>query len=70
MGDVNADPSAVELLSRCNGCAASGKGVKNKVALVAAGLDDALKECKGFLGGVAEALTGCGCDCDVRPNIL
>ena len=42
-----------------DGRAAAAEGVEHHVAFVAAGLDDALQQCFGLLGGVAEALGAC-----------
>ena len=58
VGDVNADPAAVQALGHGHGGAAAAEGVEHQVALVAAGVDDALQQGLGLLGGVAEALGG------------
>lgn len=56
MGDVNADPAAVEFLSGGDGSAAAGEGVEYDITGVGGGEDDTLQQGKWFLGGVAEAL--------------
>ena len=56
VGDVDADPAAVEALRDLDGGAAAAEGIENEVAFVGAGFDDAFEEGFGFLGGVAEAL--------------
>ena len=55
VGDVDTDPAAVEALGGDGGGAAAAEGVEDDVALVAAGVDDALQQGLGLLGGVAEA---------------
>ena len=56
VGDVDADPAPAQLLRGRDRGAAAAERVEHHVAGVAAGLDDALQEGKGLLGGVAEAL--------------
>ena len=56
MGDVDADPVALELLGGDDGRAAAAEGVEDQVALVAGGRDDALEQSEGLLGGRAEAV--------------
>ena len=58
MGDVDADPAAAQLLGGGDGRAAAAERVEHHVAGVAAGLDDALQQGEGFLGGVAEPFSG------------
>ena len=58
MGDVDADPLALEPLRDGDCGAAAAEGVKDYITLVAGGGDDALKQGLGFLGGVAEAFFG------------
>ena len=71
VGNVDADPAAVEALGYLNGGAAAAEGVEDEVAFVGAGFDDAFEEGFGFLGGVAEALLGLGVDGrNVVPNCL
>ena len=60
VGDVYAEPLAVELLGGSHGGATAAEGVENHVALVGRGLDDAFEEGLGFLGGVAEAFAWLG----------
>ena len=55
MGDVDADPAAVEFLRGDDCRAAATERVKHDVALVAGGLDDALQQGEGLLRRVAEA---------------
>ena len=55
VGNVDADPAAVEPFRRGHRCTTPAERVQHHVALVAAGPDDALQQCFGFLRGVAEA---------------
>jgi hypothetical protein len=48
MGDVDADPAAVELLGDLNGGAAAAEGIEDEVAFVGAGADDAFERASGF----------------------
>jgi hypothetical protein len=41
MGDVDADPAAVEALRDLNGGAAAAEGIEDEVAFVGTGADDA-----------------------------
>ena len=56
--NVDADPLALEFLRRHQRRAAAAEGVEHDVVLVAAGLDDALKQGEGFLRRIAETLVG------------
>ena len=58
MGDVDADPAAVEALRDLNGGAAAAEGIEDEIAFVGTGFDDAFEEGFGFLGWVAETLLG------------
>ena len=70
MGHVDADPAALQLVRGGDGRAAAAERVEHKVAGVAAGLDDALQEGEGLLGGVAETFLRLGVDRrNVRPDI-
>ena len=70
VGDVDADPAAVEALRDLDGGAAAAEGIENDVAFVGTGFDDAFEEGFGFLGGVAETLLGLGVDGrNVVPNV-
>lgn len=60
VGDIDADPAAVELLTGSDGCPAAAEGVKTKVAGVAAGQDDTLQQGEGLLGWVAEFFASLG----------
>ena len=62
VGDVDADPAAVEALRDLDGGAAAAEGVEDEVAFVGTGFDDAFEEGFGLLGGVAETLLGLGVD--------
>jgi hypothetical protein len=53
--DIYGDPLATGLLRRVSRCAAAAKGIKDDIAGVAAGGDDALKESKWFLRIVTES---------------
>ena len=55
VGNVDADPAAVEAFRDRRGGAAAAEWVKDKVALVAAGADDAFQQGFGFLGLVIQA---------------
>ena len=57
-GDVDAYPLAAQVVDGDAGGGAPAEGVKDHVALVAAGLDDALQQGQGVLGGVAGAFLG------------
>ena len=71
VGDVDADPAAVEALRDLDGGAAAAEGVEDEVALVGTGFDDAFEKGFGFLSGVAEALLGLCVDWpNVRPDVL
>ena len=54
MGDVDADPAAVEFLRDLDGGATAAEGVEDYVAFVGGGAEDAFEEGFGFLSGVAE----------------
>ena len=54
LGEVDPDPLPVEGLGRYAGGGAAAEGVEDDVAGVRAGLDDAIEEGEGFLGGVAD----------------
>ena len=70
VGDVDADPAPPELLGGGDGGAAAAEGIQHPVAGVGGGLHDALEQGEGFLGGVAEALSGLGVDRkNICPNI-
>jgi len=58
VGDVDADPVALELLGGDDGGARAAEGVEDQVALVAGCRDDAPEEGEGLLGGVAEEFGG------------
>lgn len=60
VGDVDADPVAVEFLGGVDGGAAAAEGVEDEIAGVGGGEEDAYEEGEGFLGGVAEAFGGLG----------
>ena len=62
VGDVDADPAAVEALGGGHGGAAAAEGIQHDVAFGGAGGDDAFQEGFRFLGGVAEAFTGLGAE--------
>jgi hypothetical protein len=71
LGDVDADPLAAQLLGGVNRRAAAAEWVKDEIAGIAAGAEDALKKDDGFLCGVAEAFRSRrGKGRNVRPNIL
>jgi hypothetical protein len=42
ISDVNSNPAALQAFGHGNGCATAAEGIKNDVALVAAGPDDSL----------------------------
>jgi hypothetical protein len=68
--EVAGDPPAVELLGHGRGGAGPAEAVEDQVAFVRRGLDDALEEGFGFLGGVIEALLGGLVDSiNVGPNV-
>ena len=67
---VNADPAAAELVGGVDGRAAAAEGVKDDVAGVGGGVDDALQERQRLLSGVAKTLLGLGVDGrDIVPGI-
>ena len=57
MGYVYANPPAVESFGDCYGCSAAAEGIEDYVSLVAGGVDDALEQSFGLLGGIAEAFS-------------
>lgn len=70
VGDVDADPFAIEALCNCNGCAAAAEWVENGVAFVAAGFDDAFQKRLGFLCWISETLRSGGVNWpDVCPKV-
>ena len=56
MRDVDADPAALQTLGDGDRRPAPAERVEDDIALVAAGLDDALQEGFWLLGGVAQSL--------------
>ena len=71
VGDVDADPAAVEFLGDLNGGSAAAEGVEDYVAFVGGGAEDAFEESFGFLGGIAETFLSLGVDGrDVSPKGL
>jgi len=60
VGDVDPDPAAVKLLGGGDRRATAAKRIERQIARVGRGLDDALEQGEGFLGGVTEAF-GCLC---------
>jgi hypothetical protein len=60
VGDVDADPAAIEALGDLDGGAAAAERVEDYVALVGTGFDDAFEEGFGLLGWVAEAFLPLG----------
>ena len=56
MGDVDADPLAVEPLGHGDGRAATAERIEHHVALVAACLDDPFEQGFGLLRGVTQSL--------------
>ena len=62
VGDVDADPAALQAFGHGHRGAAAAEGVQDHVAFVAAGPDDALQQGFRLLGGVAEAFFGLGID--------
>ena len=48
MGDVDADPTAVQLLPGVNGRAAAAEGIEHHIAFVRGGRDDAFEESERF----------------------
>ena len=58
VGNVDADPAAIEALRDLDGGAAAAERVEDYVAFVGTGFDDAFEEGFGLLGGIAEALLG------------
>src|SRR5947209_5517644 len=71
MGNVNADPAAIEALCDGDGGAAPAEGIEDKVAFIRTGLDDAFEKGLRLLGLIPEPF---GCEimhgADVRPYIL
>ena len=55
VGNVDADPAAVEPLRDLNGGAAAAEGIEDQIAFVGTGFEDAFEQGFGLLGGVAEA---------------
>ena len=55
VGDVDADPATVEFLGDLDGGAAAAEGIKDDVAFVGGGFEDALEEQFRLLGGIAQA---------------
>ncbi len=71
MGNVDADPAAVEALGYLDGGAAAAEGIEDDIAFIGAGFDNAFEEGFGFLGGVAEAFLVLGVDGgDVCDDVL
>ena len=68
VGDVDADPAAIEALRGGDGSAATAEGIENYVAFVGAGLDDAFEQGFGLLRWVAEALLGLGVEAGISVN--
>ena len=58
MGDVNADPTAVETLSDLYSCATTTEGVKDDISLIGTGPEDAVEESLRLLSGIAETFLG------------
>ena len=68
---VNAYPAAVKSFGCGDGCATTAEGVQHYVALVAAGVDDALQQGFGLLGRIAEAFPGvCTYGLDITNYVL
>ncbi len=71
MGDIDADPAAVQFLRGMDRGAAAAKWIENKIAFVGRSGDDAFEQGKRFLGGIAKALLGlCLNWLYVGPNIV
>ena len=62
MGDVDANPAAVEFLRDLNGGAAAAEGVEDYVAFGRGDSEDALEQGFWLLGRIAEALLSLGVD--------
>ena len=70
MSNVDSDPMALEPLSYGDRRSAAAERVEHHVPLVAAGLDDTVQECLGFLRRVAKPFLGPGRDrIDVNPIV-
>lgn len=71
MRDINPKPAPPKLLGGSYRRTTAAEGVKNHIAGVTAGLNDALKERQGLLRRVAEALSCFRIQrIDIDPNIL
>ena len=57
---VYTHPLAIQAFGGYASCGASSEGVKDHIPLVAAGLDDAVKQRQGFLGWIVDILHGGG----------
>ena len=69
MRHINADPLAAQFLRRMNRGAAATKGVKDHIARIGRGGNDALQQGNGFLRGIAKAFLGLGIQwSDISPN--
>ena len=62
VGNVNADPAAVETLGGGHGRSAAAEGIQHHIAFGTAGGDDAFQQGLRFLRGVAEAFTRLGAE--------
>ena len=70
MRDVNADPAPFQPLGHGDGGAAAAEGVQDHIAFVAGGIDNALQQRLGLLGGVAEAFSARAANVNICPKIV
>ena len=58
VGHVDPDPLPPQFLRRVHGGAAAAERIEHHIAGIGRGIQDALQQRHGFLGGVAEAFLG------------